>query len=103
MNTTLFKYLRERHALGSAIYYIVAVPTVIFFMVMPQFNDGGPCNPGTNLAVFMLASLVTLVLFCIYAIVLMRRGRAYRLPFLLHLGALSIIGLIIFIAATMAQ
>jgi hypothetical protein len=103
MSTNLFKYLREQHALGSVIYYIVAIPTVIFFMAMPQFNDGGPCNPGTNLAVFMLTSLITLILFCVYAFVLMRSGRIYRLPFLLHLGALIVIGLIIFISIMMEQ
>ncbi len=103
MSMNLFKYLRERHALVSVIYYILTIPTVIFFITMPQFNDGGPCNPGTNLAVFMLAIMVTLILFCIYSVKLIRKGRTYRLPFLIHLGAVIVIFFMMIISSMMAK
>jgi len=102
MRTNIIQYLRDRKALGTAIYYIITIPTVIFFLAVPQFNNGGPCAPGANIAVFILAVYLTVILFCVYAFLLIKKGRKYRLPFLLHLCAVGVI-ILIFITVALLE
>ena len=103
MNTDIIPYLRERKALGTAIYYLITIPTVIIFLTVAQFNDGGPCTFGTNVAIFILAVFVTVILFCVYTILLIAKGKKYRLPFLLHLCAMSLIVAMFITGALLAR
>jgi len=103
MRTNIIQYLRDREALGTAIYYIITILTVILLLTMPQLNDGGPCDASTYIAgVFILAVLVTLILFFIYTRLLIKKGRKYRLPFLLHLCAVGVI-ILIFITVALLE
>lgn len=71
----------------TIIYYAVAIPLLIFVECSGAFKSG-PCTPNLDMLLFLLALIVTPILFVISAVRLKIKGKLYFKSFIIHLCAL---------------
>src|SRR5690242_17881380 len=70
----------------TVIYYIIAIPLLLFVECSGAFKSG-PCTPNLDVLFFLLALIVTPVLFVISTVQLIRKGKLYLFSFIIHLSA----------------
>jgi hypothetical protein len=73
----------------TLIYYILAIPLLIYFNTSSDFKTG-PCTPNLDILSFMLSGVFTLILVGRGTFLLIKNGKLVLFPFLLNLLALII-------------
>jgi len=74
----------------SLLFYLIAGPVVVYIIKSGQFKSG-PCNPGLDVLSLLLLVLISFILMLVNLIKIIRKGRNYLPPFLVHLLAFILI------------